>query len=235
MAFHTTHWSVVLAAREAESKAADEALAKLCSTYWYPLYSFVRQRGFGHHDAEDLTQEFFGRFLARQFLSNVSPAGGKFRSFLLTCLKNFLVNQHARAHAQRRGGGHSFVALDAQEAETRFSVEPTDNLTPDALYDKNWAWTVLERTINALEGEYAAKGQGQAFEELKGFLPGGTGGESRAESAAKRGVSLGAIDVAIHRMRKRFGALLREEIVRTVSSEAEVDEEIKFLISVISN
>lgn len=185
------------------------------------------------HDAEDLAQEFFCRFLERHPLANVSPAGGKFRSFLLTCLKNFLSNQRERAQAQRRGGGQTLVSLDVQEGETRFFMEPADHFTPDALYDKNWALTVVDRTIKNLQQEYAAKGVMQDFEQLKGFLPGGEGGLSRAELVAKRGVSAGAIDVAVHRLRKRFGVLLREEIAHTVSSEAEVDEEIKFLISVI--
>jgi RNA polymerase sigma-70 factor (ECF subfamily) len=232
-AFHTTHWSVVLAARDREDPAARDALARLCSAYWYPLYCFVRCRGVGPHDAEDLTQEFFCRFLERNSLLNVSPMGGKFRSFLLTCLKNFLANEWQREHAQRRGGGQSVISLDGTEAETRFSLEPAEQVTPEALYEKHWALTVLDRTMQALQQDYAARKQSALFEELKGFLPGGSGGESRAESAARRGVSVGAIDVAVHRLRKRFGELLREEIAQTVSSKPEVDDEIKYLIGVV--
>jgi RNA polymerase sigma-70 factor (ECF subfamily) len=235
MAFHTTHWSVVLAARDREDPAAREALARLCSAYWYPLYCFVRCRGFAPHDAEDLTQEFFYHFLDRNSLSNVSPARGKFRSFLLTCLKNFLANAWEREHAQRRGGGQSLISLDGTEAETRFSLEPAESVTPEALYEKRWALTVLDRTMQALQQDYAKKKQSDLFDELRGFLPGGRGGESRAESAARRGVSVGAIDVAVHRLRKRFGELLRQEIAQTVSSESEVDEEIKYLIGVVGS
>jgi RNA polymerase sigma-70 factor (ECF subfamily) len=226
---------MVLAARDPEAPAARDALARLCSAYWYPLYAFVRCRGFNPHDAEDLTQEFFCRFLERNPLSNVSPTGGKFRSFLLTCLKNFLANEWQREHAQRRGGGQSPIPLDGGEAETRFMLEPADNQTPEAVYEKRWAFTVLDRTVQALQSDYAAKGQGDVFEQLRGFLPGGQSGESRAALASRQGVSAGAIDVAVHRLRKRFGVLLREEIAHTVPSEAEVDEEIKYLIGVIGS
>jgi RNA polymerase sigma-70 factor (ECF subfamily) len=232
-AFHTTHWSVVLAAREEEGTVAREALASLCTAYWYPLYGFVRGRGFSPQDAEDLTQEFFRRFLEKNSLSNVSPAGGKFRSFLLTCLKNFLANEWERARAQRRGGGQSPVPLDYGEGETRLSLEPADQVTPEALFEKRWAFAVLEHTMKALQEEYAAKGKSDVFEELSGFLPGGRGSESRAELAAKRGVSAGAVDVAVHRLRQRFGALLREQVAHTVASESEVDEEIRYLMSVL--
>jgi DNA-directed RNA polymerase specialized sigma24 family protein len=232
-AFHTTHWSVVLAAREQDGTVARNALGSLCSTYWYPLYAFVRNRGLSPHDAEDLTQEFFCRLLQRNFLVNVSPANGKFRSFLLACLKHFLANEWERAHAQRRGGGLSPVPLATSEAETRFSLEPADQVTPEALFEKRWALTVLEQTMKALQEEYAAKGRAEAFAELSGFLPGGQGNESRAEVAARRGISAGAVDVAVHRLRQRFGALLREHVAQTVSSEDEVDEEIRYLMSVL--
>jgi DNA-directed RNA polymerase specialized sigma24 family protein len=235
MAFHNTHWSVVLAARDQKGTAAQAALASLCSAYWYPLYAFVRCRGFGPHDAEDLTQEFFYRFLERNSLLNVSPAAGKFRSFLLACLKHFLANERERAQAQRRGGGQFPISLDAGEGETRFLLEPADQVTPEALFEKRWAFTVLEQTMKALQQEYAAKQKGDVLEELKGFLPGGQGSQSRAELAAKRGVSASAIDVAVHRLRQRFGALLREQVARTVSSEEEVDEEIRYLISVLGS
>jgi len=231
--FHTTHWSVVLAAREQDGTVARDALARLCSAYWYPLYAFVRARGHGPHDAEDLTQEFFRRFLERNSLENVSPAGGKFRSFLLVCVKHFLANEWERAHAQRRGGGQALIPLDGGEAETRWSLEPADNSTPDVLFEKRWACAVLEQTMKALEAEYAAKNKAEAFEDFRGFLPGGLGDESRMDLATKRGISVGAIDVAVHRLRQRFGVLLREQVAQTVSSESEVDEEIRYLMSVL--
>jgi RNA polymerase sigma-70 factor (ECF subfamily) len=232
-AFHTTHWSVVMAAREKDGTAARDALADLCSAYWYPLYGFVRGRGISPHDAEDLTQEFFRRFLERDSLANVGPAGGKFRSFLLACLKHFLVNEWERAHAQRRGGGQAPIPLDYGEGETRLSLEPADPATPEALFEKRWAFAVLEQTMKALGAEYAARNRAEAFEDLKGFLPGGQGSESRADLAARRGISTGAVDVAVHRLRQRFGALLREQVAQTVSSEDEVDEEIQYLMTVL--
>jgi len=234
MGFHTTHWTVVLAARDQYTTAAQEALAILCSTYWYPLYAFIRRRGSTAHEAEDLTQEFFYRFLERKPLTNVQPAAGKFRSFLLTCLKNFLANERERAQAQRRGGGQSLISLDGAEAETRYSLEPADNLTPDAVFERRWAFAVLERTMAELRREHSTPEKRQRFEDLQGFLPGGQGTVSRVELAAKRGVSVGAIDVSVHRLRQRFGTLLREQVAQTVSSEAEVAEEIRYLISVLA-
>jgi RNA polymerase sigma factor (sigma-70 family) len=233
MGFHTTHWTVVLAAREADGAAAHEALASLCSTYWYPLYAFLRRQGSSPHEAEDLTQEFFYRILGRDFLTNVQPSAGKFRSFLLACFKNFLANERERAQAQRRGGGRPVMPLDSEDAETRYSLEQADHLTPEAIFERRWAFAVLERTMIELRHEYSADEKRNVFEELQGFLPGGQDSASRAELAAKRGVSVGAIDVAIHRLRQRFGALLREQVARTVSSQAEVQEEIRYLISVI--
>jgi DNA-directed RNA polymerase specialized sigma24 family protein len=234
MGFHTTHWTVILAARAGDGTAAREALAELCSAYWYPLYAFVRRQGSSHHEAEDFTQEFFRRFLERHALESVQPGAGKFRSFLLACLKNFLANERQRAQAQRRGGGCALLPLESGDAETRYLHEPVDHLTPEAAFERRWAFAVLERTMGALRRECTTREKGGLFEELQGFLPGGQGSVSRAELAAKRGVSAGAIDVAIHRLRQRFGALLREQVAQTVSSEAEVDEEIRHLISVLS-
>jgi RNA polymerase sigma factor (sigma-70 family) len=234
MGFHTTHWTVVLTARAKDSTAAREALASLCSTYWYPLYAFIRRQGFSPHDAEDLTQEFFFRFLERHALGSVQPACGKFRSFLLVCLKNFLGNERERAQAQRRGGGRPLVPLDSSDAETRYTLEPADNRTPEAVFERRWAFAVLEQTMAELQREHAAGEKRDLFEALQGFLPGGQGSVSKTELAAKRGISVGAIDVAVHRLRQRFGALLREQVAQTVSSEAEVEEEIRHLISVLS-
>src|SRR5438552_4092506 len=156
MGFHTTHWTVVLAAREKEGSAPREALANLCSTYWYPLYAFIRRQGSSPPEAEDLTQEFFHRFLQRNSLTNVQQSAGKFRSFLLVCLKNFLANERERSQAQRRGGGQPLISLDAGEAETRYSLEPADTLTPEAVFERRWAFAVLERTMKDLRREYSA-------------------------------------------------------------------------------
>ena len=235
MGFHTTHWTVVLAAQDGDGTAASQALAELCSAYWYPLYAFVRRQGSNPHEAEDLTQEFFRRFLERRALENVRPEAGKFRSFLLACLKNFLANERLRAQTQRRGGGRQIIPLHTDDAETRYSLEPADNRTPEAIFERRWAFTVLERAMAQLRREYSSEEKRALFESLEGFLPGGKEGLSRVELAAKRGVSVGAIDVAVHRLRQRFGALLREQVARTVSSEVEVEEEIRYLISVLSS
>ena len=234
MGFHTTHWTVVLAARDKGTASAREAVEQLCETYWYPIYAFVRRQGLSSHESEDLTQEFFFRFLERHSLGRVQPASGKFRSFLLACLKNFLANERERAHAQRRGGGIAHLAIDTGDAETRYSLEPADSRNPESLFDRRWALAVLDRVISELQREYSAAGKADLFDALHGFLPGGQGDVSRAELAAERGVSAGAIDVAVHRLRQRFGALLRLAVAQTVSCEAEVDEEIRHLITVLN-
>jgi len=224
-----------MAARAGDGTHGQEALAALCSTYWYPLYAFIRRTGTSPHEAEDLTQEFFYRFLEREALESVQPAAGKFRSFLLICLKNFLANERERAHAQRRGGGRVPVPLDGGDPETRYTLEPADTLTPEAIFERRWAFAVVEQTMRVLQREHASPEKREFFEALQGFLPGGHQNISRAELAARRGVSVGAIDVAIHRLRQRFGAVLREQVAPTVSSEAEVEEEIRYLISVIGS
>jgi DNA-directed RNA polymerase specialized sigma24 family protein len=231
--FHTTHWSVVLAARQPEQEAAArEALASLCSTYWYPLYVFIRHQGSTPGEAEDLTQEFFYRFIERDSLLKVTPTAGKFRSFLLACLKNFLANERERARAQRRGGGRVLFALDAGAAETRYLPEPTDDVTPEVLFERHWASAVLERALSRLKQEYARRGQHEVFAVLEVFLPGSEAGSSRAETAARLGMSAGAVDMAVCRLRQRYGAMLREEVAQTVSSPEDVEDEIRYLISV---
>jgi RNA polymerase sigma factor (sigma-70 family) len=232
--FQTTLWMVVMAAKGGEGTAAQEALASLCATYWYPLYAYVRRQGFSPHEAEDVTQEFFYRFLQRNPLINVHPDAGRFRSFLLTCLKNFLANEHERAQSQRRAGRHTVISLDSLDAETRYSMEPVDNRSPESVYERGWAFAVLERTMAELERECIRDEKAERFNELQGFLPGCCETISRAELAAKLGVSTGVITMAIYRLRQRFGALLREQVAQTVPSEAEVEEEIRYLISIIS-
>lgn len=231
--FHTTHWTVVLAARQ-ETASAEEALADLCSRYWYPLYAYIRRNGSTPYEAEDLTQEFFCRLLQYDWLAKVHPAGGKFRSFLLACLKNFLANERDKVLAQRRGGGRNPLPLERDEAETRYLFEPADPSTPELLFERQWVFELLQQTIRALREEYAATDRLGLFEDLQGFLPGGEEKAPRAEIAQKRGLSANALDVAIHRVRQRFGVLLRRRVAETVSSESEVDAEIRHLMSVLS-
>lgn len=224
---------MVLAAREKDDTVGREAMAGLCRTYWYPIYAFVRRQGTKPHEAEDLTQEFFHRFLERNSIQRVQPAAGRFRSFLLACLKNFLANERERAQAQRRGGGRPVIALDGADADTRYAREAADHRTPEAEFERRWAFAVLERTMTLLSREHSHGGKRELFESLQSFLPGGRDGLSKADVAARRGVSVSAIDVAIHRLRRRFGVLLRDQVAQTVTSEAEVEEEIRYLISVI--
>jgi RNA polymerase sigma-70 factor (ECF subfamily) len=235
MGFHTTHWTVVLGARSENGPAAAEALASLCSTYWYPLYAFIRRSGFTRHDAEDLTQGFFHSFLKRDLLTNVSPLAGKFRSYLLTCLKHFLSNERRRNQTQRRGDGVQPIPLDGDTAETRYQAEPADNVTPEVLFERRWAYTVLDHVLEELRREYVQRDKGALFDDLRALLPGDAAGVSRAELAVRHGMSVGAVDVALHRLRQRLGVLLREQVVRTVSSPAEVDEELRYLVSVLGS
>jgi len=232
--FHTTHWSVILAARTQDNgTAAREALASLCSAYWFPLYAFIRRNGFAPADAEDLTQEFFYNFLRRDSLLNVNPLAGKFRSYLLGCLKHFLSNQRRDQKIQRRGGGMTILSLDGAAADSLYLREAADNITPEVLFERRWALTVLDQTMEELRREYVRRASGEMFDDLRGFLTSSEASASRAELAKKHGISAGAIDVSIHRLRQRFGALLREQILRTVSSRGEVEEELRYLVSIV--
>ena len=233
-AFHTTHWSVVLAAREPHLKTeAREALGTLCSTYWYPIYAFLRRDGCSPHEAEDLTQEFFYNFLERDSLRKVSPEGGKFRSYLLASLKNFLVNQRERANAKRRGGDCTIIPLEVDSAETKYSLEPVDKASPDVLFDRHWAWTLVDHALKRIEADYSRQSKDKLFQALRGFLPGAQQAPSREKAAADCGITLGALDVAIHRLRQRFGAALREGVAETVESVAEVEPEIRYHITIL--
>jgi len=224
---------LVQRARAGHDTTARQALNDLCASYWRPLYAFIRRRGATPHEAEDLTQAFFAHFLDQGALARVEPGLGKFRSYLLACLKNFLANERARANAQRRGGGLKLLPLDLEDAERRYLIEPPDHRTPEAIYERRWAYEVLERAMDALRLERASPAEREQFEELEGFLPGGRSALSRGELAARRGVTAGAIDVAIHRLRQRFGMLLREQVAQTVSSDEEVKQEIRDLIAIL--
>jgi len=233
MGFHTTHWTLVLSARE-QNDSAQEAVSRLYSKYWYPVYAFIRRNGSPAHQAEDLTQEFFYRVSQRDWLADVHPAKGKFRSFVLICVKNFLANERDKAMAKKRGGGCSIVSLEREDAETRYSLEPADPITPELLFERRWVFELLEQTIAVLRLEYAQTDRRDWFEDMQGFLPGGQEGRSRAEVAQKHGLSANAMDVQIFRLRQRFGVLLRERVAETVSSASEVDGEIQHLMSVLS-
>jgi DNA-directed RNA polymerase specialized sigma24 family protein len=227
--FATTHWTVVQAAGRGGTPEAGRALEELCRTYWYPLYVYVRRQGYGKEDAEDLTQGFFARFLERNYLEGLSNEKGRFRAFLLASLKHYLANERDRAGRQKRGGGVSALSLNWQDAEARYLVEPADNLSPDKLYDRAWAIMVLERVITRLQKESVAEGKSGLFEALKPFLMAGKSTSSSAEAAGRLGLTEGAARVAVHRLRRRYRNLLRQEIAHTLSDPAQVEEELRAL------
>ena len=230
--FAATRWTLVLAAaRGKTSSRAADALAELCRIYWYPLYAYVRRRGYSTQDAEDLTQEFFFRLLAHEFLDEIVPEKGKFRSFLLAALKHFLANEWDRTQAQKRGGGQAIFSLDVPSAESRFRREPSHDLTPERWFERQWALTVLNRVLSRLQGEFATGGKAALFEGLKGFLGGGPTTASYADAGRELEMSEGAVKVAVHRLRRRYRELLRDEIAQTVSRPEEIEDEIRYLLS----
>jgi RNA polymerase sigma factor (sigma-70 family) len=228
--FPTTLWTVVLHAGRDESGQARAALAQLCQAYWYPLYSFVRRRGYLPHDAEDLVQAFFAHLLEKRGLECVAPELGRFRTFLLASLKNFLANDWDRAHARKRGGGRTFVSLDEERAESRYQLEPSHDMTPERHFERQWAMTLLDQVLNALRDEYHAEGKGDLFEELKAVLTGQAG--AYADIAARLRRSEGAIKVTVHRLRHRYRELMRARIAETVG-EGDVEDELRHLLAVL--
>jgi RNA polymerase sigma factor (sigma-70 family) len=233
--FATTHWSVVLTAGRTDTVRANDALAKLCQTYWYPLYGYVRRRGYSAHDAQDLTQEFFARMLERQSLANVDPNRGRFRSFMLGVMNHFLADEWHKAQAQKRGGGVTILPLEFETAETRYTHEPADNTTPEQLYEKRWAMALLETVLKRLANEYQQEGRAELFKELNPCLVGERTAQPYAELAVKLGVSEGTVKSAVHRMRQRYRQLLREEIANTVAGPGEVDAELHHLFMILGN
>ncbi|MDB6033533.1 MAG: hypothetical protein JWM16_3871 [Verrucomicrobiales bacterium] len=215
------------------SPEARVALESLCQSYWYPLYAFVRREGYTSHDAQDLTQAFFEQFLEKNFLRDVHRERGKFRSFLLASLKHFLANEWDRKQAQKRGGQAKVFSLDAQTAEERYRLEPSDAMSADKIYERRWALTLLDHSLAKLQREYEAAGKGDEFEQMKIFLSGDRSQFPYAELAPKLGLSEGALKVAVHRLRKRYREILRAEIAGTVSSASEVDGEIRYLFGVV--
>jgi len=227
--FATTHWTVVLAAGQRHTPESDTALEELCRSYWFPLYAYVRRRGHTKADAEDLVQAFFARLLEKNFLNGLNGEKGKFRAFLLAALKHFLANEWDKARAQKRGGGADHLSLDWQTADTKFQVAATSEPSPDRAFDREWALALLARVIERLQAECEAEGRGKLFAQLKNFLMAGQGESAQAEVAKALGMEEGAVRVAIHRLRKRYRALLRDEITRTLADPAMVDEEMRAL------
>ena len=227
--FATTRWSVVLRAAKQGDRSAGDALSWLCGQYWFPLYAYVRRRIADANEAQDLTQEFFARLLEKNVLDHAVPERGRFRSFLLTSLKNFLANEWNRAHAQKRGGRCSLLALDLDLGESRFSQEPAHDLTPERLFEREWALTLLDLVVARLEAEFVAAGKARHFELLKDALAGGRERLAYPEIAAELGLSEAAARQAAHRLRDRYRELLRAEVAETVGDPDEVNDEIRRL------
>ncbi len=202
--------------------------------YWYPLYAYVRRRGNSPSEAEDLTQGFFARLLEKNYISDVTPGVGRFRSFLLTSLKHYLANEWDRAQTLKRGGGKAILSLDEQDAEGRYQFEPAENITPERLFEKRWALTVLERVLAALRQEFVATEKAELFDELKIFISTDGPGCSYAEIAARTGLKEGTVKVAVHRLRRRYGQLLRAEISNTLRAPEDVEDEVRYLVGVLS-
>ena len=231
--FTTTHWSVVLLAGQADSPQATEALEKLCRTYWYPLYVYVRRHGNSPEDAQDLTQIFFSRLLEKNCFAKADRDRGKFRTFLLGSLKNFLVNEWKRAGRLKRGGGVEFLSIDANVAEDRYAAESANETNPDAAFELRWAVTLIEQVLTALRQEFNAADKARLFEELKGFIWGDKSSASYAEIAGHLNLTEGTVKVAVHRLRQRFRELLRAEVAHTVARPEDIDGELRHLIAVV--
>ena len=229
----TTHWSVVLQARHGTEATAVRALDTLCRAYWYPLYAYVRRRGHDEADAQDLTQEFFHRLLKGDWLAQADPERGRFRSFLLGAMNHFLANEWRRGQTVKRGGGVTVLSLDEQNAEGRYLREPAHEQSPERLYDRRWALTLLERTMKQLENECAESGRAALFGELKAMLSGDSEKQPFAAVAARLGTTEDAIKKAAQRLRDRYRELLRTEIAQTVSRPEEVDKEIRHLFAAL--
>jgi DNA-directed RNA polymerase specialized sigma24 family protein len=231
--FLTTHWSIVLRAVRGDDSDAQDALAFLCQRYWYPLYLFVRQKGFEREHAEDVTQGFFARLIEKQVLERATPSRGRFRSFLLASLQNFLANEWDQTQSRKRGGGRVHLSLDVEAGERKLRVEPFHNLTPERIFDRAWAIQLLELVVNRLRQEFADKEKEAEFDALQSFLAGKHADASYERTAAAMGLSLAAVRQAAHRLRKRYRELLRAEVGDTVAGEDEIDDEIRGLFEAL--
>lgn len=232
--FATTRWTAVLRAGDNQTVHARAALSELCQTYWFPLYAYVRRRGHSPPDAEDLTQGFFARLLRLNSLAEVSPARGKFRAFLLASINHYLANERERAQAGKRDQRRT-ISLDAEEAEHHYTRELTDPFSPERLFDRQWALTLLDAVVQRLKQEYEAAGRGALFLELRFAITLDKAATPYAELAARLGMSEAALRVAVHRLRARYREVLREEIAQTVNGEAEVSAELRDLWRILSS
>jgi RNA polymerase sigma factor (sigma-70 family) len=230
--FHTTHWSMIAAAAGAESETTRAALEELCQAYWYPIYAFLRRRGHSAEDARDLTQGFFAVLLEKGYLADADPDRGRFRSFLLTAASRFAAKERDRAAAKKRGGGRQTLSIDFAEGEARYQREPADNWTPERVFDRRWALTLLDRTLGKLRQEHQAADKLPFFEALKVFLTGEAAAPVRSV-AEQLQITEGAAKVAIHRLRQKYRDLLRAEIAQTVTAQEDIDGELNLLLAAL--
>ncbi len=232
--FSNTHWSVVLDAARSDSPGANEALRQLCEAYWYPLYAWSRRQGYSPHDAEDLVQDFFAeKVLTRTALRNIGPEKGRFRTWLLTCLRNLSHTRREEAMALKRGGGCEHVSLELRDAEGRYLAEPAHNLTPDRLFERTWALTLLGRAVNTLRKRYERKGRAELFELIRQALPGAGVLLPYAEIASRTAMTEDAVKMEVSRLRKEIGPALIEELRPTVAGESDAREELRYLLEAL--
>jgi RNA polymerase sigma-70 factor (ECF subfamily) len=231
--FATTKWTRVLLARNPDSLEAREALGQLCQTYWYPLYAFMRRSGYAREDAQDLAQDFFARLLSQEWLARVDPRKGRFRSFLLAALKHFLANEWDKQRALKRGGGHQFVSFDGASLEARYELEPAHLDSPDKVFERRWALVLLDKALARFQQEHARDGKALVFETLKDCLTGSRDSIHYAEVARRLGVSVGALKVMVHRFRRRYREVLREEVAETVAEPAQIEDEMRYLLEAL--
>jgi RNA polymerase sigma-70 factor (ECF subfamily) len=231
--FPTTQWSRVVTAASCDASEAREALSSLCQAYWYPIYAYVRHRGHAPEQAQDLTQDFFAYILERDLIALADPTRGRFRAFLRTLCARQLADHRDRQNAAKRGGGRSPLPIDPGDAERRYACEPADELTPERIFDRSWALTLLSRVVERLRREYDDAGRSDRLEELLAILTRDPASDSQAEIARRLGTTEGNVRVAVHRLRRRYGLLLREEIAATVGDEAQIDDEIRDLFSAL--
>jgi DNA-directed RNA polymerase specialized sigma24 family protein len=232
--FLTTHWTVVLDAKGSGDQA-QSALENLCQTYWYPLYAFIRRQGYLPHDAQDLAQGFFERLLSKDYLRQVNREKGKFRSFLLASASHFISDERDRANALKRGGGKKLISLDEELAEQRYRLEPVNEIAPDRLFDRRWAYTLLETARANLRSEFLRAGKNELYDQLQAMESGGPDAPSVADAALKLGMSESAIKSAAFRFRQRYRDLIRDEVAKTVATSREIDDEIRHLISIVAS
>ena len=233
--FATTHWSLVLAAGDSAALEHEQALSRLCQAYWFPLYAYLRRHGCGTHQAEDHIQGFFMRMLEKHSLSGVGEKPGKFRSFLLVSLKNFVANEIDRVQAQKRGGKHTILSLDLEQAERQYISEPSHDMSPDRLYERSWAITVLEHAMLRLESEFASSDKADLFDHLRGYLTAEPDVIPYRDVAERLKMTEGAVKMAVYRLRNRYRDVLREEVAQTVATKEQIDEEIRELLAVLSS